>query len=63
MSRTENSRVLTRVWQFGSPERGVKLARATCRVTCHVVRRVGSAIKFDRLEIAFISALFDWLNH
>ena len=25
-----------------------------CRVTCHLVRRDSSAIKFDRVEIAFI---------
>ena len=30
------------------------LSRATCRVSCHVVRRDSSAIKFDRVEIAFI---------
>ena len=30
------------------------LSRATCRVLCHVVRRDSSAIKFDRVEIAFI---------
>ena len=35
-----------------------RLSRATCRVSCHVVRRDSSAIKFDRVEIAFI-----WLNH
>ena len=32
-------------------------------VTCHLVRRDSSAIKFDRVEIAFIWALFFWLNH
>ena len=31
-----------------------RLSRATCRVTCHLVRRDSSAIKFDRVEIAFI---------
>ena len=31
-------------------------------VVCHVVRRNSSAIKFDRVEIAFISALFYWLK-
>ena len=30
------------------------LSHATCRVTCHLVRRDSSAIKFDRVEIAFI---------
>ena len=35
---------------------------STCRVTCHMVRRDSSAIKLDRLEIAFILALFYWLN-
>ena len=38
------------------------LINAIC-VTCHVVRRDSSAIKFDRVEIAFIGALFYWLNH
>ena len=32
-------------------------------ITCHLVRRDSSAIKFDRVEIAFIWALFYWLNH
>ena len=31
-----------------------RLSRATCRVTCHLVRRDSSAMKFDRVEIAFI---------
>ena len=31
-----------------------RLSRATCRVTCHVVRRDSSAVKFDRVEIAII---------
>ena len=30
------------------------LSCASCRVTCHLVRRDSSAIKFDRVEIAFI---------
>ena len=34
------------------------LSHATCHVTCHMVRRDSSAIKFDRVEIAFIVALF-----
>ena len=34
-----------------------------CPVTCHLVRRDSSAIKFDRDEIAFIWALFYWLKH
>ena len=34
-----------------------------CHVTCHLVRRDSSAIRFDRVEIAFIWALFYWLNH
>ena len=34
-----------------------------CHVTCHLVRRDSSAIKFNRVEIAFIWALFYWLNH
>ena len=34
------------------------------QVSCtHLVRRDSSAIKFDRIEIAFIWALFYWLNH
>ena len=40
-----------------------RLSRATCRVTCHLARRDSSAIKFDRVEIAFIWSLFYWLNH
>ena len=28
-----------------------RLSRATCRATCHLVRRDSSAIKFDRAEI------------
>ena len=40
-----------------------RLSRATCRVTYHVVRRDSSAIKFDRVEIAFILALCYWLIH
>ena len=31
-------------------------------VVCHAVRRDSSAIKFDRVQIAFILALFYWLN-
>ena len=31
-----------------------RVSRATCRDTSHVVRRDSSAIKFDRVEIAFI---------
>ena len=34
-----------------------RLSCATCCVTCHMVRRDSSAIKFDRVEIAFILAL------
>ena len=30
------------------------LSHAACHVTCHLVRRDSSAIKFDRVEIAFI---------
>ena len=29
---------------------------------CHLVRRDSSAVKFDRVEIAFILALFYWLK-
>ena len=39
-----------------------RISRATCHVTFHVVRRDSSAIKFDRVEIAFILALFYWLK-
>ena len=39
------------------------LITCKCQVTCHLVRRDSSAIKFDRVEIAFIWALFYWLNH
>ena len=31
-----------------------RLSRATCRVTCHLVQRNSSAVKFDRVEIASI---------
>ena len=37
-------------------------ARYVQHVVCHVVRRDSSAIKFDRVEIAFILALFYWLK-
>ena len=40
-----------------------RFSRATCHVTCHVVPKDSSAIKFDRVEIAFILALSYWLNH
>ena len=40
-----------------------RLSRATCRVTCLVVQRDSSAIKFDRAEITFILALSYWPNH
>ena len=39
------------------------LITCKCHVTCHLVRRDSSAIKFDRVEIAFIWALFYCLNH
>ena len=32
------------------------------RVVCHLVRRDSSAIKFDRVEIAFILTLLYWLK-
>ena len=38
------------------------LITCKCHVTCHLVRRDSSAIKFDRVEIAFIWALFYWLK-
>ena len=31
-----------------------RFSRATCRVSCHVVGRDSSAIRFDRVEMAFI---------
>ena len=31
-----------------------RLSRTTCRVTCHVAGRSSSAMKLDRIEIAFI---------
>ena len=37
------------------------LITCKCHVTCHLVRRDSSAIKFDRVEIAFIWSLFYWL--
>ena len=39
------------------------LITCKCHATCHLVRRDSSGIKFDRVEIAFILALFYWLNH
>ena len=39
------------------------LITCKCHVTCHLVRRDSSAIKCDRVETAFIWALFYWLNH
>ena len=39
------------------------LITCKCHVTCHLVRRDRSAIKFDRVEITFIWALFYWLNN
>ena len=45
--------------------RATHRALITCKrhVTCHLVRRDSSAVKFDRVEIAFIWALFYWQNH
>ena len=39
------------------------LISCKCHATCHLARRDSSAIKPDRVEIAFIWALFYWLNH
>ena len=39
------------------------LITCKCHVTCHLVRRDSSAIKFGRVEIAFSWVLFYWLNH
>ena len=39
------------------------LITCKCHVMCHLVRRDSSAVKFDRVEIAFIWALFYWLTH
>ena len=49
------------VWKSRATHRAV----ITCKrhVTCHLIRRDSSAIKFDRVEIAFIWASFYWLNH
>ena len=33
-----------------------RLSRSACRDTCHVVTKDSSAIKFDRVETAFILA-------
>ena len=42
-----------------NPVRHIRcLSCATCHFTCHVVWRGSSAIKFDRVEIAFILALW-----
>ena len=40
-----------------------RVSHATCHVTCHLLRRDSSAVKFDRAQIAFILASFYWLNH
>ena len=40
-----------------------RLSCATCCVTCHLVGRESSGIKFGIVNIAFISALSYWLNH
>ena len=37
------------------------LITCKCHVTRHLVRRDSSAIKFERVEIAFIGALFDFI--
>ena len=54
---------------FGWPERsGVQMTCNTLstyhvlRAMCHVARRDSSAVKFDRVEIAFNLALFYWLK-
>ena len=39
------------------------LITCKCHITCHLVWRDSSAIKFDRIEIKFIWALFYWLDH
>ena len=31
-------------------------------VVCHVARRDSSAIKFDRVQVAYIFALFHWMK-
>ena len=36
--------------------------RTTHQCQCHVVPRDSSAIKFDRVDIAFILALLNWLK-
>ena len=38
------------------------LSHATCCVTCHVVQRDSSAVKFDSVAILFISALFYYIE-
>ena len=49
------------VWKSRATHRA--LITCKCHVTCHLARRDSSAINFDRVEIAFIWALFYWLNH
>ena len=46
--RSEPSPTRTLKWSPG--QHIERLSRATCRVTCHVVRKDSSAIKFDRAE-------------
>ena len=38
------------------------LITSVCVCVCHLVRRDSSAFKFDRVDIAFILALFYWLK-
>ena len=42
--------------------RATHRAHITCNMSCVVVRWGSSAIKFDRLEISFILALFHWYD-
>ena len=39
------------------------LITCKCHVTCHLVWRDSSAVRLDKVKIAFIWALFYWLNH
>ena len=64
VNRLQHVRQVVRLQSYANPvqHRVIEcLLRATCRVMCHVVRRDSSASKFDRVEIAFIWALFYWL--
>ena len=40
-----------------------RLSSTSCHVTCHMIQRDSSTVRFDRVLTAFVLALSDWLNH